>query len=43
MDNLTDCDEDRHYALSCLQPKNTGDIKEMEEGEISNKSEKEEP
>ena len=36
------CNKDGHYALSCLQLKNTGDIKEMEEGEISNKLEKEE-
>ena len=30
-------DKDGHYALSGLQLKNIGDIKEMEEGEISNK------
>ena len=35
--------KDRYYTLSCPQPKNTGNIKKIEEGEISNKSEKEEP
>ena len=34
------CNKDRYYALSCLQLKNIGDIKEMEEGEISNELEK---
>ena len=37
------CDKDRYYALSCLQLKNTGNIKEIKEGEISNKLGKEEP
>ena len=37
------CDKDRYFTLFCLEPKNTGNIKEIEEGEITNKSEKEEP
>ena len=37
------CNKDRHYALSCPQPKNIGNIKEIEEGEISDKLEKKEP
>ena len=37
------CNEDRYYALSCPQPRNIGNIKEMEEGEISDKLGKEEP
>jgi len=37
------CDKDRHFALSYLEPKNTGNIKEIEEGEITDKLEKEEP
>jgi len=35
------CDKDGHFALSYLELKNIGDIKEIEEGEISNKLEKE--
>ena len=37
------CNKDRHYTLSYLQLKNTGNIKEIEEGKISNKLGKEEP
>ena len=37
------CDKDGHFALSCLEPKNIGNIKEIEEGETTNKLEKEEP
>ena len=37
------CYKDGHFALSCLEPKNIGNIKEIEEGETSNKSGKEEP
>jgi len=37
------CDKDGHFALSCLKPKNTGDIKEIKEGEISDKLGKKEP
>ncbi len=37
------CDKDGHFALSCLELKNIGNIKEIEEGEMSNKSGKEEP
>jgi hypothetical protein len=32
-----------HFALSCLELKDIGNIKEIEEGEISNKLGKEEP
>jgi hypothetical protein len=32
-----------YFALSCLELKDIGDIKEIEEGEISNKLGKEEP
>ena len=32
-----------YFALSCPELKDIGDIKEIEEGEISNKSGKEEP
>jgi hypothetical protein len=32
-----------YFALSCLELKDIGDIKEIEEGEMSNKSGKEEP
>ena len=34
--------KDKHYVLFCLQPKNTGNIKEIEEGEIFDKLGKEE-
>jgi len=37
------CGKDRYFALSCLKLKNIGDIKEIEEEEMSNKSGKEEP
>ena len=37
------CDKDRHFTLSYLELKNIGNIKEIEEGETTNKSEKEEP
>ena len=37
------CDKDRHFALSCLEPKNIGDIKEIEKGETTDESEKEKP
>jgi hypothetical protein len=37
------CGKDRHFTLSCLELKDIGDIKEIEEGEISNKLGKEEP
>jgi len=37
------CGKDRHFTLSYLEPKDIGDIKEVEEGEISNKLRKEEP
>jgi len=37
------CDKEGYFALSCLELKNNGDIKEIEEGEMSNKSGKEEP
>ena len=32
-----------YFTLSCLELKNNSDIKEIEEGEISNKLGKEEP
>ena len=35
--------KDSHFTLSCLELKDIGDIKEMEEGEMSNKLGKEEP
>jgi len=35
--------KDNYFALSCLELKDIGDIKEMEEGETSDKSRKEEP
>jgi len=37
------CDKDSYFALSCLELKDIGDIKEIEEGETSNKLGKEEP
>ncbi len=37
------CDKDGYFILSCLELKNTGDIKEIEEGEMTDKLEKEEP
>jgi hypothetical protein len=35
--------KDRYFTLSCLELKDIGDIKEIEEGEMSNESGKEEP
>jgi len=35
--------KDRYFALFYLEPKDIGNIKEIEEGEISNKLGKEEP
>jgi hypothetical protein len=37
------CGKDGHFASSCPEPKNIGDIKEIEEGETSDESGKEEP
>jgi len=37
------CDKEGYFALSCLDLKGIGDIKEREEGETSNKLGKEEP
>jgi len=37
------CGKDGHFALSCLKPRDVGDIKEIEEGEMSDELEKEEP
>ena len=37
------CNKDRYFTLFCLKLKNIGNIKEIEEGEISNKLGKEEP
>jgi hypothetical protein len=37
------CGKDGHFTSSCLELKDIGDIKEMEKGETSNKSGKEEP
>ncbi len=37
------CDKDGHFASSCLEPKSIGDIKEIEEEEMFDKLEKEEP
>ena len=37
------CDKNKHFTLSYLEPKNTGNIKEIEEGETTNKLKKEEP
>ena len=36
-------DKEGYFTLSCLELKNIGDIKEIEEEEISNKLGKEEP
>ena len=35
--------KDSYFAMSCLELKDIGEIKEIEEEEISNKSGKEEP
>jgi hypothetical protein len=35
--------KDGYFTISCLELKDMGDIKEIEEEEISNKSGKEEP
>ena len=35
--------KDGYFTLSYLKPKNIGNIKEIKEGEITNKLEKEEP
>jgi len=37
------CGREGYFALSCLELKAIGNIKEIEEGEISNKLGKEEP
>jgi hypothetical protein len=37
------CGKDGYFALSCPELKDIGDIKEIEEGETSNKLGKEEP
>jgi len=37
------CGKDSYFALSCLEPKDIGNIKEIEEEETSNKLEKEKP
>jgi hypothetical protein len=37
------CGKDGHFASSCPEPKDIGDIEEMEEGETSDESGKEEP
>jgi len=37
------CDKDSHFALSCPELKDIGDIKEIEEGETSDELGKEEP
>ena len=37
------CNKDNYFALSCLELKDIGNIKEIEEGETSNKLGKEEP
>jgi len=37
------CDKEGYFALSCLELKDIGDIKEMEEGETFDKLGKEEP
>ena len=36
-------DKEGYFTLSCLELKDIGNIKEIEEGEISNKLGKEEP
>ena len=37
------CRKDGYFALSCLELKNIGNIKEIEEGETSDELGKEEP
>jgi hypothetical protein len=37
------CGKDGYFALSCPELKDIGDIKEMEEGEMSDELGKEEP
>jgi len=37
------CGKDRYFALSCPEPKDIGNIKEIEEGEMSDELGKEEP
>ena len=37
------CGKNSYYTLSCLELKNIGNIKEIEEKEMSNKLRKEEP
>jgi hypothetical protein len=37
------CGKDRYFTLSYPEPKDIGNIKEIEEGETSNKLGKEEP
>jgi len=37
------CGKDSYFALSCLELKDIGNIKEIEEEEMSNKLEKEKP
>ena len=37
------CKKDGYFALFCLEPKDIGDIKEIEEGEMSDELGKEEP
>jgi len=37
------CDKEGYFTLSCLELKDIGDIKEIEEGETSDKLGKEEP
>jgi len=37
------CNKEGHFALSCLELKDIGDIKEIKEEEIFNKSGKEKP
>jgi hypothetical protein len=37
------CNKEGYFALSCLELKDIGNIKEIKEGEISNKLGKEEP
>jgi hypothetical protein len=37
------CGKDGHFASSCPEPRDIGDIKEIEEEETSDESEKEEP
>jgi len=37
------CGKDKHFTLSCPEPKDIGDIKEIKEGETSDELGKEEP